>query len=105
MTCPLSNSPSLHVVQNMPTSGNTVPDPPRQALSFPQVFRPSLPLSLGAPEAFTWPKVHAHWAQSGPQARSVFPSQARGLVCMVGEMADRRPSAKGLHAGSVDPKA
>lgn len=100
MTCPLSTCGSKHA-----NFGQHRPRSTKTSLGFPQVFRPSLPLSLGAPEAFTWPKVHAHWAQSGPQARSVFSSQARGLLYMVGEMADRRPSAKGLHAGSVDPKA
>lgn len=78
MTCPLPNSPS-------PTSGDTVADPPRPAWASLRSPGPAFPQSLRAPEAFTWPKVHAHWARSGPRACSVFPSQPQGLPRKVGE--------------------
>lgn len=89
----------------MPTSGKAVRlYQGRPGLPSPGLLGPALP-SPGAPEAFTWPQVHAHWAQSGPPARSVFSSRAQGLLRVVGEAPDRCPSAMELRAGSVDPKA
>lgn len=75
--------------------GPSSPSSKRASVSFPELAGTSparnRSLSLKAPEAFTWPKVHAHRAQLGLRARGA--CSLRGPRVVHGWYADSQTGA------------